>query len=105
ERLVSISSVQPLQRIIRDYIRHIPICPVALAMTDHFRIIVIPLVRQNIPIVKSGWIAFRPMTQMPFTDNGCLIPIFLQQFRKCLLAAIEIIVQTTYTVYMTVISG
>ena len=66
------------------------------------RVIIIALLRQNIPIIESGWQTY----QMPLSDNGCLIAGFLQQFGHCLLASVkDSVLIVCKTVLMAVLSG
>ena len=52
---------------------------------NKFRIIIIPLSYQDVPIIKSGRFRY----QMPFTDHSSLIAISLKQFRKSLLTTVK----------------
>ena len=52
---------------------------------NKFRIIIIPLSYQDVPIIKSGRFRY----QMPFTDHSSLIAISLKQFRESLLVTVK----------------
>jgi len=55
------------------------------AIFNKFRIIIIPLSYQDVPIIKSGRFRY----QMPFTDHSSLIAISLKQFRESLLVTVK----------------
>ncbi|OQB39737.1 MAG: hypothetical protein BWY09_00978 [Candidatus Hydrogenedentes bacterium ADurb.Bin179] len=86
ERLVPIPvMVQPVQGLVGDNVRHIPLNPFPAGGGDEIGIIIIALAGQNGPRVKTGGVRHK----MPLAEKGRLIAVLTQQFREGFLAAIE----------------
>ena len=85
ERLVRIAFFNPLQGVVGDNVRHVPLVLLPLAHLDHHRVVILSLPRQHVPVVESRRIA----SQVPFADQRGLIAGLLQQLGEGLLTAVE----------------
>ena len=87
EGLVLILAVlEPFQRFFRDDVRNIAIDTLGGAIhLNEVRIVVIPLVRENFPVIEAGGLA----DKVPFADDGGFITRLREVFGKGRLSAIE----------------
>ena len=85
KRLRAIATLQPVERQIGDDVRHIARGLDPLAIPNHRRVVVQPLSRQDLPVIKPGRIA----DEVPFPNQRCRVPRRLQQFGERHLATVE----------------
>ena len=87
ERLVFVALVfHPIDALVRNQVCQIAFLDHGIIVHgDERRIVVITLTRQDFPMVKARGQAY----QMPFADEGCLIPRLAKQLGHSLLGAVE----------------
>ena len=100
KRTTGIPPIQPLHGQIRGQIRDISRVVFGNAVFDESRIVIIPLTRQDIPVVKPLGIGY----QMPLPGDGGLITGLFQQFHDRLLVAIEGGMIVLETILMTMLA-
>ncbi|OQB99221.1 MAG: hypothetical protein BWX80_03790 [Candidatus Hydrogenedentes bacterium ADurb.Bin101] len=93
--------LQPVQGLSGDNVRYIPLYPFLAGGGDKIGIIIIALAGQHCPSVKTGGVA----DQVPFAEEGRLIPVLPQQFWEGFLTAVEAATVVPEPVEMTVQAG
>ena len=102
ERFVGIPMLQPFEGHVRRDVRGIAGADDLFPVPDEYRVVVISLSGEDVPVIESRGIAH----QVPFPDHRRLVSARLQQLRQCLLAAVEdAVLVVRETVGMTVLAG
>ena len=78
EGLRGIAILKPLYRLVNNDRRCVPCLPVGTSRFDEVRVVVATLPWEDTPVVESGRFAL----QVPFANEGCLIPGLLQELRE-----------------------
>ncbi len=82
---VPIAALEPVQGVVRDQVGDIARPAPALAHGDEIRIVIVPLVGQDAPMIEARGIAL----EMPFAEQRRLVAGFLQELGKRRLPAVE----------------
>ena len=85
ERLRLVAVLQPFDRQLANDVGGVALMLDALAILDHWRVIVDALAGEDVPMIETGRIA----PQVPFADDRRRITGRLQQFGKRGLSAVE----------------
>ncbi len=101
EGLRVVAVVEIVQRELGDQIRHVAFALHLLAVVDEHRVVVVPLVDEDLPLVEAR----RRGLQMPLADDGRLVAGRLQQLRQRHLAAVEGVAVVAQPVQVTVLAG
>jgi len=106
ERPRAISRADPVDRVVGDQIGHIATAfhhpPVSF---EHHRIVIVALAGQDSPVVETGRIVARAVTQMPLTDHGCLVSRIAQQPREGDQGVVHVGIERRHPIHMVVGAG
>ena len=102
EWLVFVSVIfQPTEGKVSDDVRGVAFYFIGALRTFHWRVIVWSLPEQDFPCIKTGGVTLK----VPLAEDGGLVTVFLQEFGKGLLTAIETVAIGHKAVEVTVLTG